>query len=80
MISYQTYSLVLIAICFYIIFQDRNVSDYLILQWQLFLIQTRTKLIAFRLKLRLKYDDYIIQRKLKSIRKKKNDTAICEYL
>lgn len=71
MISYQTYSLVLIAICFYIIFQDRNVSDYLILQWQLFLIQTRTKLIAFRLKLRLKYDDYIIQRKLKSIRKKK---------
>ena len=69
---YHNYILILIAFCFYIIFQDGNVYDYIVLRYQLFVIQLRTKLIYWRLTFRMKYDNYIIQRKLNSIRKKKS--------
>jgi hypothetical protein len=68
---YHNYILILIAFCFYIIFQDGNVYDYIILRCQLFVIQLRTKLIYWRLTIRMKYDNYIIQKKLNSIKRKR---------
>ena len=69
----QNYILILIAICFYVVFQDRNVSDYIVLRWKLFQIQFITKLTMWKLGVRIKYDNYIIQKRLKSLKKKSKE-------
>ena len=68
--DYQIYTFATIGIFAYIIFQDRNVSEYIELLLKSYYINTVMWLIKTNIYVKIRYQQFLTNQKLNKIKKK----------